>query len=265
MGWATSSYQGGHYSRVPLSHDCIQHRGPSYNQIALGWTNSRHPVMVCWWRGGRRHLWSNPHTILRTSGPGATAGLLPGTDQEYLVCSPSERVQGRGIIQGNGDDGGHQELLPWRFYWPQRGWGQMYVWEGAGVGEDSGDTVGGLLKAPIVCLRRIEEVTPTGVGICAAGHLWYTGFLWTSGTGAEVSAYSRLVPCPWRGNTREGVQQPARETCGPGPPRTNKNDPWELESVLCYHRTSCCSDQGTWGVQDGRSLSLTKWGEGRGA
>ena len=47
-----------------------------------------------------------------------------------------------------------------------------------------------------------------------------------------------------RGNPGAGGHPHASETGGSVPPRPDKDVPRELDSVLCYHRTSCCSAQG---------------------
>ena len=87
-------------------------------------------------------------------GLGATAGLIPGTEQEYLGRSPAERGQGRGIIQGNGDDGGNLESLPWQVHWQQGGRGHIADQEGAGVGGVGENTIEDLPQASAFCLRR---------------------------------------------------------------------------------------------------------------
>ena len=221
--------------------------------------------MVCWWRRGRGHLRANPRIISGPAGPGDTAGLLPGTDKEYLGRSPAERGQGIGIIQRNEDGSSHWEPLPWRIHWRQGGLGHMAGREGAGMGIVGKDTVGSLPQAPAVRLCRSAEVTPTGVVICAAGHTWHRGRLRTSGIGSEGSIYSGPLPWPRIGNTGEGVHPPAHKIDGPGPPKPNKDGPWELDRVLWYHRKTCHSAQGKGGVQYGWPLSLPTRGEGGGA
>ena len=88
----------------------------------------------------------------------------------YNRPSPSERGQGRGILQGHGYEGSHREPLPWKIHRRQEGQGHIAVREGAALGRVGEDTVGGRLQAPAVRLRRTEEVTPTGVVICAEVH-----------------------------------------------------------------------------------------------
>ena len=61
-----------------------------------------------------------------------------------------------------------------------------------------------------------------------------------------------------------GDHPPDDETGGSGPPITDKDVPRELDNVLCYHRTSRLSDQGTVLVQDGRPHIIYESKEGRG-
>ena len=127
---------------------------------------------------------------------GATMGILSGTYQEYLGCSPMECRQGRDLLKEHGDGGGHREPLTWRVCKLQGVRVQMTVREGAGAGVVGEIIVGGCPQAPTVRLRRTAEVTPTGVGIRAVGHPRQWGSLQTSGTGAEGRIHPGPLPGP---------------------------------------------------------------------
>ena len=102
------------------------------------------------------------------------------------------------------------------------------------------------------------------MGICTAVHPSHWGPLQTIGTGAEGRFHSGPIPGHQRGNTRKGSHPSVCETGGTGPPRPEKNGPWELDGVLCYHRRSCHSAQRPEGFTNGGSFCLPLRGESRG-
>ena len=136
--------------------------------------------------------------------------------------------------------------------------------KGTGVGGFGEYNVRGGPQLPAVCLLGTAEVTPTRVGICAADYPQHWGRLQPSGTGSEGSFHSVPLPVPHRGNTGEGVNPPASETGGSCHPIPNKNGPRELDSVMCNHRTSPRSAQGTVGIPNGWSLRLPTRGKSGG-
>ena len=99
------------------------------------------------------------------------------------------------------------------------------------MNRDSKDAIGVGLQAPVVRLLSTLEVTPTGVVISAAGRPRHWG-------------HPRPIIERKIGNLVEGGHPHISETGGSVPPRPDKDVPRELDSVLCYHRTSCCSAQG---------------------
>ena len=125
--------------------------------------------------GVRGKLWSINLTLQGAEDQGATAGLLPGSNQEYLGRSPAECVQSRGILPGNGGDGGHWEFLPWLIHHRPGGNGHLDRREGAGIGRVDDYIVGCVPQVPAVQLHCTAEVTPTGVGLRAVGHPRHTG------------------------------------------------------------------------------------------
>ena len=90
--------------------------------------------------------------------------------------------------------------------------------EGAGVGGVGEITFGGHLQSPAFRLRRTAEVTPTGVGIHAAGHPRHWRRLRPGGTGVAVNLHIEPLPGPGGGNTRDRVHTPTCEIGGTGPP-----------------------------------------------
>ena len=73
----------------------------------------------------------------------------------------------------------------------------------------------------------------------------------------------RASPLPGcrRMNPRAGGHLHASETGGYGPSRLYIDNPWELDIVLCHHRTSHCITQGSGRVQDGGQNDIYKGGE----
>ena len=72
--------------------------------------------MVCQQRGGGGQFWG--HTIPPTgpTGEGASAGRLPGSNQDHIGCSLVERCQSGGFLSRDGVEGGHRKTLPWRHH-----------------------------------------------------------------------------------------------------------------------------------------------------
>ena len=191
-------------------------------------------------------------------------GILPGTNQECLGRSPVEHGQIRVIIPGNGYDSGHWESLPWKLHQWTGGRDHLVGREGVGARRVVKETVGGVPQAPTVCLLLTSEVNPTGVGICKAVHPRHRGRLCTSREGPQGHVYAETLPGHRVGNYSTGVQPPASKTGRSGPPGPDKDGPWELDGVLCYHRTSSRSVQGTEGVYDGIPRQIYVRGEVRG-
>ena len=65
------------------------------------------------------------------------------------------------------------------------------------VGEDA---ISAGPQAPAVFLPRNAEVTPKGVGICAAGHPEHRGCIWTSRDGPLGRVHAGTLPGCRRGN-----------------------------------------------------------------
>ena len=63
-------------------------------------------------------------------------------------------------------------------------------------------------------------------------------------------------PGPKRGGNRERGHMNSSKTGGTGPTRPDEDGPRELDSVLCHHRSTCCSAQGAGRVLDGVPLGL---------
>ena len=129
-----------------------------------------------------------------------------------------------------------------------------------GVGGVRGDPCRGFPQAPAVCIGSTAEVTPAGVDIRAVGYPGHRRRLRPGGEGAEGDLRAGIVRgTGWR-RTRDRVHLPASQTGGIGPSWPNPDGPWELDSVLCHHRTYFCSTQGTGVVTDGRPLGLPPGG-----
>ena len=71
--------------------------------------------------GGGRGVRAHPGTLPGPAGEEATAGVLPGTDQECLGRGPVERGKVVGVHPWHGDEGRHWELLHWGFCQRQGG------------------------------------------------------------------------------------------------------------------------------------------------
>ena len=76
--------------------------------------------------------------------------------------------------------------------------------EGSEMGRVGENTIAGRPQGPEVCLCRTADITPIGVGICAAGHPQHWGRLRPIGTSAEGHINSCPLPGPWISNTGEG-------------------------------------------------------------
>ena len=141
-----------------------------------------------------------------------------------------------------------------------RGAGQSTYFIAGRVWLGGGGSVWGRLQAPSVHLRRTAEFTPTGAGIHAAGHPWYQGCLWPGVTKSVGNFCTGPLLGPGIENTREKVHTPTCEIVGTGSPWSNKYGPWELDSVLCHHRTPHCSTQGPGVFPGGGPLHLPPQG-----
>ena len=51
---------------------------------------------------------------------GATEGILPGPDQDYIGSGPEECAKGRGVLLRYGCDDSHSEPVAWSFCWRRR-------------------------------------------------------------------------------------------------------------------------------------------------
>ena len=71
--------------------------------------------MVLLWR--RREVFIYPRAHALFDGEGASAGLLPRSDQEHLGRICAECPEGGGLIQGYGSECGHRKPLPRRICW----------------------------------------------------------------------------------------------------------------------------------------------------
>ena len=76
------------------------------------------------------------------------------------------------------------EPVPWGFRRRQSFGGHLTGGEVSGIGVVSEDPGRGIPQAPAVRLHRNSEVTPTGVGIRAAGHPRHQRRLMPGGKGA---------------------------------------------------------------------------------
>ena len=180
----------------------------------------------------------NPCTLLGPAGKGGTAGLLPVTDQEYLGRCCAECYKGGGMLPWYGDEVRQKESLTWGFCQRQGGRGQLAGGEGTGVDRVGENTVGGCSQATAFRLCRTKEITPTGLGICAAVHSQHWGRLRPGGTGAAGSLHSRPLTGPGRGNTRERTCPHTHETGRPSPPLTDKKmapENWMASCVITGH------------------------------
>ena len=122
--------------------------------------------------------------------------------QEYLGRGPAEREKGGGVLPWHWDDDCYRELVPWRFRRRQGGQGQLVGGEVSGVDGVDENHVGGCPQAPAVRSRRTVEVTPTRVGVSAAGHPRHHRRLKPSGRGTSGNLRTDPLPGPGRGNTR---------------------------------------------------------------
>ena len=82
-------------------------------------------------------------------------------------------------------------------------------------------------------------------------HPRHRGCLWPSGWHTPRLLPSGPLPGPRGRNTKAEYHLTVGEAGGSGPTRLHKDVPWELESILFHHKTTCCSTQGTGGVPDG--------------
>ena len=77
--------------------------------------------------------WEHHRTLPVPAGEGATAGLLPGTNLEYLGCGPAERGKGKGFLPRNEYKYPYMESVPWGFCRRQGSRGQLVGGEGSGL------------------------------------------------------------------------------------------------------------------------------------
>ena len=101
----------------------------------------------------------------------------------------------------------------------------MVVREGAGVGEVGEETVRGRPQAPAFLLRRSAEVTPTGVGIHAAGHPDIGEVFELVEQALREAFITAIFHGLGEGTHGEGGHLPAHEICGNGNSRPDKEFP----------------------------------------
>ena len=53
-----------------------------------------------WGQWGRERGWAHLGTLPRLTGKGATEGMFPGTNQEYLDCGPRNVARAEYFIRG---------------------------------------------------------------------------------------------------------------------------------------------------------------------
>ena len=97
-------------------------------------------------------------------------GILSRSHQEHLGGLGAECTPGQGILPRDGGTGGHGEPIPRGLSRGAGDGGTVVAGEGGGVGGIRQNPSRGGPQAPAVHLRRSAEVTPTVVGIRAAGH-----------------------------------------------------------------------------------------------
>ena len=196
---------------------------------------------------GRGRIQAHPGTLPEPEGKGDTAGIIPGTDQEYIGHGLAERGRDGVFLTRHGDEYRYWESVPWGYRQRQGSRGQLADGESTGVDGDGENPAGGRPKSPAVRLCRTAEVTPTLVGIRAVVHPWNQRRLQLGETSAVRNLHNGPLPGPRRSNTRERCHTPTCETGGTGPP-------WS--GVLCYHMTPRCRAQGPGRVTDGGPLRL---------
>ena len=164
-------------------------------------------------------------------------GLVYVFDQDYLGRSPAECSQSRVILPGNGHKSCHRETLPWRFHWQTVGKDHLVGQEVERVERCREDAIGGGPQVTAVRLRRTAEVTPTGVGVHAAGRPRHRVRLWTSRYIPPGHVHTSTIPGRRIGNPGAGGHPYASKEAGLSlldPTNTVSNN-WKESCVNTAH------------------------------
>ena len=156
---------------------------------------------------------------------GAGPGILSGSHQEHLCGGRAKFTPGQGVLPQDGSTGRNRELIPW---WIHRG-----VGDGGSVDKEKSRGVGGVRphisrggpQVPAVCIRGTAEVTPTGVGIRAAGQPRDRRCVRPSGGGDCKGVPPGIIRGSGRWCPGEGNHPPVSAAGRDGPPRSDAGGP----------------------------------------